>query len=259
MPGLYAEILAVICSICRPSICALSLGAVVSGLTPIILRRVQRGRPPLGPVAVPWTGCPQSFIDLVGEGPYVDANQQITRTDVWRLLHLPTTVEDELSYNYRPCTPWEPCGKLDTKNCALCVASHLNCTRYQLRYNRWNWELEDNQIIQNEGLSIVTAPVMLDVGPFAVQKLREIPHRPFDQEKSQESSWEASLDIFRWFVINGEGFPPEPIYKDDWLESLGHEDSDEESEEEEYGDENISDALLQERIRDLKLWLGTIE
>ncbi|ODM20719.1 hypothetical protein SI65_03772 [Aspergillus cristatus] len=44
------------------------------------------------------------------------------------------------------------------------------------------------------------------------------------------------------------------IYKDDWLESLGHEDSGEESEEE----ENRDDALLQERNKDLQLWLNTI-
>ena len=41
-PGLYAEILAIICGVERPSISALWLGAVAGGLTPIILRRVRR-------------------------------------------------------------------------------------------------------------------------------------------------------------------------------------------------------------------------
>lgn len=79
---------------------------------------------------------------------------------------------------------------------------------------------------------MVTTPATLEASPFAVQKLREIPHRPFDQEKSQKASQETSLYIFRWLVINGEVFPLEPIYKDDGLESLGHKESDEKSEEE---------------------------
>ncbi|KAE8381683.1 hypothetical protein BDV26DRAFT_278670 [Aspergillus bertholletiae] len=36
----------------------------------------------------------------------------------------------------------------------------------------------------------------------------------------QDASREASLDIFRWFVMSGEGFPPEDIYQDEWLEEL---------------------------------------
>lgn len=73
-PGLYAEILAIICGVERPSISALLLGAVAGGLTPIILRRVRRGRPPLDPVAFPWTGSPQSFVDVAGTGPYLPEN-----------------------------------------------------------------------------------------------------------------------------------------------------------------------------------------
>ena len=57
-PGLYAEILAIICGIRRPSISALWLGAVAGGLTPIIL----------DPVAFLWTGSQQSFMDVDGIG-----------------------------------------------------------------------------------------------------------------------------------------------------------------------------------------------
>lgn len=42
------------------------------------------------------------------------------------------------------------------------------------------------------------------------------PHKPLGQKASRG----ASLDIFRWFAINGEGLPPEYIYGDEWLESL---------------------------------------
>src|SRR4051794_18873574 len=56
-PGLYHEILALVCCFHRPRISALWLGAVASGLTPAILRRVGRGKPPLDSNAFPWTGC----------------------------------------------------------------------------------------------------------------------------------------------------------------------------------------------------------
>lgn len=42
------------------------------------------------------------------------------------------------------------------------------------------------------------------------------PHKPLGQKASRG----ASLDIFCWFAINGEGLPPENIYGDEWLESL---------------------------------------
>ena len=251
-PGLYAEILAIICGIRRPSISALWLGAVTGGLTPIILRRVRRGRPPLDPVAFPWTGSPQSFMDVAGTGPYVGGklNQEIWRADVWRLLHLPTAEEDELTYNYRPCTPWEPCGKMKISDCALRVASHFNCARHRFYYDHWNWEMEGNQIVQDEGFSTATAPVTFDASLFQVQERLQPAQKPFDQEASRE----ASLDIFRWFIINGEGFPLGHIYKDDWLEGIADEDSDSEAEE----TCDISILSSKEKHDSLEQWLDTV-
>jgi hypothetical protein len=52
-PGLYYKILTLMYGLCQPRISTLWLGAVVSGLTPIILRRVRRGRPPLDANAFP--------------------------------------------------------------------------------------------------------------------------------------------------------------------------------------------------------------
>jgi hypothetical protein len=51
--GLHAEIIAIIGGIRRPTISALWSGAAVGGLTPTVLRRIKRGRPPLDPVAFP--------------------------------------------------------------------------------------------------------------------------------------------------------------------------------------------------------------
>lgn len=48
-----------------------------------------------------------------------------------------------------------------------------------------------------------------------------------DFEKStldQIASWEASLDIFRWFSVGGEGLPLESVNQDDWLREIWEED-----------------------------------
>lgn len=87
----------------------------------------------------------------------------------------PITLEGELSFDFRPCTQWEPCGKMNTKDCALGVSSHLNCTRHQFHYHHWNWELEGGQIVQDEGFSTTTAPISLGMGPFDVQRLQPPP------------------------------------------------------------------------------------
>ncbi|PWY88831.1 hypothetical protein BO94DRAFT_556220 [Aspergillus sclerotioniger CBS 115572] len=254
LPGLYYDILAIICGIRRPTISALWLGAVAGGLAPIILRRTRRGRPPLDPVAFPWTGCLQSFMDIAGMGPYIidQYKKQVRRADVWRLLHLPTTEEDDLSYNYPPRTPWEPCGMMETRNCALRVASHLDCPRHHLRYQYWIWEPENGPAIQDKGFSMATVmPTTLDVDSLRVQDLQRFPHKPLDQDASEE----ASLDIFRWFITNGEGFPPGMIYKDEWLEGLDDEDTDEDQED----DGMKSNSSRANHPNNLEKWLATLQ
>ncbi|RAK95880.1 uncharacterized protein BO80DRAFT_449746 [Aspergillus ibericus CBS 121593] len=258
LPGLYAELLAIVCGIRRPTISALWLGAVAGGLAPIILRRAKRGRPPLDPVAFPWTGSPQSFMDIAGTGPYFHGqrNEKIWRADVWRLLHLPTTEEDDLSYNYPPRTPWEPCGKMEARDCALRVASHWNCPRHQLHYQHWSWEPENSPAIYDKGFSTrrVTMPTTPDIDRFRSEGVQQFPHRPLDQEASEE----ASLDIFHWLIISGEGFPPGELYKDAWLEGIADDVESDEEEQEEDGNMS-SDTPRAEKCNGLEQWLDTLQ
>jgi hypothetical protein len=108
IPDLYHKILAIMCSFRQPQVFTLWLGAVASGLTPIILNRVERGRPLLDPHAFSWTGSPQFFMDIPGSGPYIcqKSADDVRRADVWRLLYLSLVVEDDLCYNSLSFTPW---------------------------------------------------------------------------------------------------------------------------------------------------------
>lgn len=252
--GLHAEILAIIGGVRRPTISALWLGAAVGGLTPTVLRRIKRGRPPLDPVAFPWTGSPQSFTDVAGTGPYVvgQSNEEVWRADVWRLFLLPPTEEDELSYNYRPSTPWEPCGRMNKKDCALRVVAHLSCARHHFNYCHWNWELKDGSAIEDKGFTTATPTPATGECRLRAYSLRQFPHKPLDQEASEE----ASLDIFRWFIINGEGVPSEKIHEDEWLKGL---EDDEDSDEEDQAGDNVPPSTTQKERHDcVEQWLSTI-
>ncbi|KAL4888243.1 hypothetical protein BDV59DRAFT_211432 [Aspergillus ambiguus] len=214
-----SEVLAYIGSIRQPRFSAFWFGAIASGLGPEIIRRVGGGRPPLDPLAYPWTGYPQSFMDIAGSGPYIcDDQEYISRADVWRLMHLPSNEEDNTCYQYRPNTPWEPCGASHIKDCALRVKSHLQCSRHEYQYDHWNWSLEDGTIYHDHGYSkqpaLTSSDFLLNISDIKAPKVFERTY--LDQRASRE----ASLEIFRWFSISGEGLPPESIYQDDWLKEI---------------------------------------
>ncbi|KAL9023528.1 MAG: hypothetical protein Q9196_007148, partial [Gyalolechia fulgens] len=219
--GSYHEILAIMCAIRRPKLSALWLGAVTSGLAPRILDFVKGGTPPLDPNAFAWTGCPQSFMDLAGSGPYFqteDSGEKIRRADAWRLLFLPTVVEDDLHYENYPFTPSEPVGKTSAENCMARVRIHRSCSRHHLTYQHWAWHLGDGSTLVDQGLETVPAQHSFQEVTSGIETpasvFLPVVELPLDQEASRTASWE----IFQWVTANGEGIPAdELIYKDEWL------------------------------------------
>ncbi|KAL8894851.1 MAG: hypothetical protein Q9207_008392 [Kuettlingeria erythrocarpa] len=219
--GRYHEILAIMCAIRRPKLSALWLGAVTSGLAPRILDFVKGGAPPLDPNAFAWTGCPQSFMDLAGSGPYFQtkaSGEKIQRADAWRLLFLPTVVEDDLHYENYPLAPWEPVGKTSAENCMARIRIHRFCSRHHLTYQHWAWHLRDGSILVDQGLETVPAQhssqevtLGIEMPASAILPAAEL---SLDQKASRRASWE----IFQWVTANGEGIPAdELVYKDEWL------------------------------------------
>ncbi|KAJ6021497.1 hypothetical protein N7540_007001 [Penicillium herquei] len=257
--GRDQEIIALMCAVRRPSISALWIGAVISGLGSKILRGVRGGSPPLDPNGFSWTGAPQSFMDIPGSGPYMCRNPEyMQRQDIWRLLHLPTDEMDDLGFGHRPFTPWAPCGASLVKNCALRVNSHLTCRRHEYHYDHWNWELEDGTVIKDHGF-ITKHPTFK---AEARCDLSTVVHSTKFQDKEldynvQEASRRATWDIFHWFFINGEYLPVEEIYHDTWIKEIWENNSDLNPDEplSEKPEIKKSDSEIRDQV---KLWLDTL-
>ncbi|KAK2811595.1 hypothetical protein FQN50_001937 [Emmonsiellopsis sp. PD_5] len=247
-PGLFHELLAIICSFRQPQVFPLWLGAVASGLTSTIIRQVARGRPPLDAHAFPWTGCPQSFMDIPGSGSYIvceGSADKVRRADVWRLQYLPPVIEDDLHYNCRPVTPWAPFGDTTIRNCVFRVAAHLECQRHGFGYLHWNWTLEDGTRVEDQGYgsaSIDRFPEEISLVIIGSIEDLEIPRTSLSRE--------ASFGIFQWVMVNGEGTPAEEVYKDDWLQF----DDDSYGEVDAPSSNDDNDACC-ERREQLERWL----
>lgn len=166
-------------------------------------------------------------MDIAGLGPYIygGSGDKVRRADIWRLLYLPPVIEDNLYYNSRPFTPQAPFGSISMRNCVFRVNSYLRYTRYHLEYRHQNQELKDGSIIKDQGFDKVAVQRFPEEGSPKIELTTstEFPKKPLNQEASQE----VLLNIFRWVIINGEGIPPEEVYKDKWVQV--EDDSDGES------------------------------
>lgn len=227
-PGRYNEILAVMSARRAPNIAYLSVGAAISGLTSTVLEQVLTGQPPLERHAFAWTGVPQSFMDLIGEGKYCEkhfSKAYIQRSDCWRLRKLPPIIDDDLHYGVGPFTPWAPPGYALWKNCPLRVQVHRNCEQHALAYEGSTWCFSNGLVLEDDlGRDSVIPHIPED-------RLSEDPNISHDLQllDIEDASIEATRASFRWVLDNGEGRPPEDAYKDAWL--LGIEDEDSESDE----------------------------
>ena len=256
-PGHYNEILAVISARRAPNIAYLCLAAAISGFTSTILKQVLKSQQPLDRHAFAWTGVPQSFMDLAGEGDYYEmhfSRPYIRRADCWRLRKLPPTVDDDLHYGSGPFTPWAPPGYGLLKNCPLRVQVHQHCYRHALAYEGATWLFSDAIMLENDlGRDAVTPHVFKD----RVFEESDVSH-DIESLDNEGTSIDATVCAFTWVLVNGEGIPPEDVYKDSWL--LGIADEDSENEERISGDDssdvggsqgdgNRADYLAERKVR----------
>ncbi|KAK3166967.1 hypothetical protein OEA41_010092 [Lepraria neglecta] len=217
-PGHYVEVLALICARRAPNVVFLSIGAAISGLMSHILEQVNTAQPPLERHAYAWTGVPQSFMDIAGEGAYYETYSEdyILRSDCWRLRKLPPLIDDDLHYRIGPFTPWEPPGRALLKNSPLRVQTHKNCDRHALAYRGSTWCFSNERRLEDDlGRDMPT--------PHIFQTLRPQEGNIFHGLQflgNEDTSIDATIASFRWVLDNGEGRPSEAAYKDPWLGSI---------------------------------------
>ncbi len=108
----------------------------------------------------------------------------------------------------------------------------------------------NGSIIENQGFDKATVQCFPEADSSKIELITtaEFPKIQLNQEVSQE----ASLDIFRWVTVNGEGVPPEEVYKDKWVQV--EDDSDEESDV--VNDDNS--VIADEQQNGLEEWLGRV-
>ena len=127
---------------------------------------MQSGQPPLERHAFAWTGVPQSFMDLAGEGQYHETHLStayVQRSDCWRLRKLPPSTDDDLHYGNRSFTPWSRPGSAPLKNSSLRVQVHKYCNRHSLAYEGLLWSSSDTPALEGDlGRTTVTPHIFRD-------------------------------------------------------------------------------------------------
>jgi hypothetical protein len=218
VPGRYMEVVALLCSRNTPKMTGLSVGAAISGLLSTVLNQVREVRSPLERHAYAWTGVPQSFME-VGDGPYVfskETQSYIRRADCWRLRLLPPAVDDDLTYNRPPFSPWEPPGASLLTNCPLRVQVHQACNRHSWLYTGCVWHFENGRTIEEKSSrNMISRELKLHM---EMGNETSVSHSLVLRD--DQISAIATKTVFRWVLDNGDGAPPEQVYKDPWIEDL---------------------------------------
>lgn len=179
-------------------------------------------------------------------------NEEIWSADVWRLLHLPPIEKDGLSFNFRPCTSWKPCGKIKTRNCALRVTSHLDYIRPQFHYHHWEWvggrsDCSGRGAFQQLNLQLQWQWVLSTVKYGSLLESRST------KKHRKKSRWTYFVGLLSMAKVFLQGIST----RMSWMESIFDEDSDEEDKVS-GNDKKISEVLSNEKHGSLQRRLKAV-
>lgn len=132
-------------------------------------------------------------------------------------------------------------------------------SRHWCSYDHWNWELENGETIPDYGF-LSRSPSLVTEEFSNIQHTRGVSH-PFEKREldpDREAFEEASVDIFRRYVVGGEGVPSEKIPQDDLLREMREQDDDDGGEEPcEVDHRGLQEPVLKNKDR-FENWLSTI-
>ncbi|EFY88568.1 hypothetical protein MAC_05333 [Metarhizium acridum CQMa 102] len=179
------------------------------------------------PEVAAWTGCPQSFMDLSGEGPYVQMGNQVSRADVWRLRHELWDVEPEgAPFRNTPICPWPPFGYIGDEELEIPVRTHINCPRHYWVYAGWTWLFDDGTEKRIEPADELKSWDLLESDSQLIFSEGITPPVYYLNHKASKN---AVGDIFRWSATEIE-MSGKSIFGHRWVDALhdlGMDDDDE--------------------------------
>jgi hypothetical protein len=210
----------------RPGVAPLWYGLLACGTTETVLAIVPylqtlntRVPTKLIPEVAVWTDTPQSFMDLPGDGLYLQGNQ-ISRADAWRLRYeCCNTWKDGAHFRYLPTSPFRPFGSIKGDELETVVRKHLECSRHEWTYKGFTWILKTNVILLHEPRVLTTPWTDFEDDSVIKSPKRESvdPRYKPDHAASQR----AVGDIFRWAATEMEA-SGRHIYSHPWVDIRSH-------------------------------------
>lgn len=211
----------------RPSVAPLWYGLLACGTTETVLAIVPylktlntRVPTKIIPEIAVWTDSPQSFMDLPGDGPYMEGNQ-ISRADAWRLRHeCCDSWKDGAHFRYLPTTPFRPFGFVNDDELEAVVHKHIEeCSRHQWTYKGFTWILKTGVTLLHEPRILTTSWADFEDDSVIKQPRRQSIDPKYEPEHA--ASQRAVGDIFRWAATEMEA-SGRHIYSHPWVDIKSH-------------------------------------
>jgi hypothetical protein len=221
------ETVAHILALRRPNVAPLWYGLLacgttetVSAIVPYLKTLNTRVPARLIPEVAVWTDSPQSFMDMPGDGPYLQGNQ-VSRADAWRLRYECCNAwKDGAHFRYLPTTPFRPFGFVNGDELEAVVHKHIDeCSRHQWTYIGFTWILKSGVTLLHEPRILTTSWADFEDDSVIQTPSRESLDPRYEPDHA--ASQRAVGDIFRWAATEMEA-SGRHIYSHPWVDIRSH-------------------------------------
>ncbi|KAJ6033875.1 uncharacterized protein N7446_007828 [Penicillium canescens] len=135
----------------QPRLGSLWLGATINGVRGFLLDVLRGGDLAVSLEAEAWMGVNTTFLTMKMNPDCYDKDADtINKEDECKLLFLHNHTHH--NHGHLPVWSWKPFGKTKICDTEAELRGHLECGCHVLKYEGYNWELEDGSVIKDTGL-----------------------------------------------------------------------------------------------------------